>query len=102
MIALAIALALWLAADADSVVVGADRMIDVSSGQMVEKPQVTITDGRISAVGKQGDVGSIALGRFGDLVGIAGNPLVDVKLLEKISFVMKGGELVRAPGSQRP
>ena len=54
------------------------------------------------ALGKSGDVGSIALGRFGDLVGVAGNPLVDVKLLEKISFVMKGGELVRGPGSQKP
>jgi imidazolonepropionase-like amidohydrolase len=54
------------------------------------------------ALGKSGDLGSIALGRFGDLVGVSGNPLVDVKLLEKISFVMKSGELVRAPGSQRP
>lgn len=54
------------------------------------------------ALGKSGDLGSIALGRFGDLVGVSGTPLVDVKLLEKISFVMKSGELVRAPGSQRP
>ena len=35
-------------------------------------------------------------------MGVAGNPLVDVKLIEKISFVMKGGELVRGPGSQKP
>jgi imidazolonepropionase-like amidohydrolase len=70
--------------------------------EKTEATTILMPGGRISAVGKQGDVSSIALGRFGDLVGVAGNPLDDVKLLEKISFVMKDGELVRAPGSQRP
>ena len=40
---------------ADTVVVSADRMIDVVSGRSVDKPQVIITDGRISAVGHSGD-----------------------------------------------
>jgi len=38
-------------AAADTVVVTADRMIDVIGGRVVDHPQVTITDGRISAVG---------------------------------------------------
>ena len=42
------------AAQADTVVVTADRMLDVVSGHMVEHPQITITDGRITAVGSQG------------------------------------------------
>src|SRR5579872_3010326 len=41
------------AAQADTVVVTADHMIDVIGGRVVEQPQVTITDGRISAVGTQ-------------------------------------------------
>ena len=44
------------AAAADTVVVDAARMIDVVGGRVVDKPQVVIVDGRISAVGRQGDV----------------------------------------------
>jgi imidazolonepropionase-like amidohydrolase len=43
------------AAQAETVVVTADRMVDVLAGRVVERPQVVITDGRISAVGRQGD-----------------------------------------------
>src|SRR5512140_310010 len=39
-------------------------------------------------------VGAIAPGRFADLVAVDGDPLKDVTLLEKPSFVMKGGEVV--------
>ena len=41
-------------AHADTVVVTADRMLDVIAGRVVERPQITITDGRISAVAAQG------------------------------------------------
>lgn len=40
---------------AETVVVNAAHMIDVVAGKVVNQPQVTITDGRISAVGKRGD-----------------------------------------------
>src|ERR1700680_1690332 len=39
------------ASHADTVVVTADRMIDVVAGKVVEHPRITITDGRITAVG---------------------------------------------------
>jgi imidazolonepropionase-like amidohydrolase len=41
------------AAHADTVVVTADRMIDVLAGRVVDHPQITIVDGRIAAVGTQ-------------------------------------------------
>ncbi len=37
-------------AGADTVVVTADRMLDVVAGRMVMRPQITITDGRIAAI----------------------------------------------------
>ena len=43
-------------------------------------------------------MGAIALGRYGDLVGVAGDPLKDVTVLQSVAFVMKGGEVVRQPG----
>lgn len=36
---------------ADTVVVSADRMVDVLTGRIVDHPLVTIVDGRISSVG---------------------------------------------------
>ena len=43
------------------------------------------------------DVGEIEVGRFGDMVAVAGDPLADVTLLERPSAVIKGGKLVGAP-----
>lgn len=39
-------------------------------------------------------VGTIAPGAYADLVAVDGDPLKDVTLLERIPFVMKGGEVV--------
>jgi imidazolonepropionase-like amidohydrolase len=42
------------AAFADTVVVTADRMIDVLTGRVIDHPQITVTDGRIADVAVQG------------------------------------------------
>ncbi|HEX4240818.1 MAG TPA: amidohydrolase family protein [Steroidobacteraceae bacterium] len=49
------------------------------------------------ALGRTKDVGAIAVGRYGDLVGVRGDPLADVTLLQSVAFVMKGGEVIKAP-----
>lgn len=41
-------------------------------------------------------VGSIAAGRFADLIAVEGDPLVDISVLERVRFVMKGGVVVRS------
>ncbi len=41
------------------------------------------------------DVGALEVGRFGDLVAVAGNPLDDVSLLQDVHVVVKGGKLIR-------
>jgi len=66
------------AAQADTVVVTADRMLDVSTGRMVEHPQITIMDGRISAVASQG-ASAPADARHVDLPGLTLLPgLIDM------------------------
>ena len=40
-------------------------------------------------------VGSLAPGRYADLVAVPGDPLRDLHLLESIPFVMKGGRVVK-------
>ncbi len=66
------------AAQADTVVVTADRMLDVVSGHMVDHPQITITDGRITSVGSRGATAA-ADARHVDLPGITLLPgLIDM------------------------
>jgi imidazolonepropionase-like amidohydrolase len=45
------------------------------------------------------DVGVIEPGRYGDLVGVRGDPLANVALLEHVDAVVKGGHLVKGPGA---
>lgn len=42
-----------------------------------------------------GDVGSVQAGRYADLIAVAGDPLSDITELERVRFVMKGGEVVK-------
>jgi len=39
-------------------------------------------------------IGSIEAGRFADIIAVNGDPTADVKLLERVFFVMKGGQVV--------
>jgi len=40
-------------------------------------------------------VGSIEPGKYADLIAVSGDPLSDVRQLEKVGFVMKGGAVVK-------
>lgn len=40
-------------------------------------------------------VGSIEPGRFADIIAVNGDPTADVSLLERVAFVMKGGQVVK-------
>jgi imidazolonepropionase-like amidohydrolase len=46
-------------------------------------------------LGWQGKVGSLEPGAWADIVAVDGDPLKDVTTLERVKFVMKGGEVVR-------
>ena len=44
------------------------------------------------------DFGSIAPGKYADVIAVKGNPLEDVTLLQKVEFVMKEGKVYKAEG----
>jgi len=46
-------------------------------------------------LGKEGEIGSITPGQFADLVAVEGNPLSNVRALENVGHVMKGGALIK-------
>ncbi|WP_081847867.1 amidohydrolase family protein [Microbulbifer sp. HZ11] len=45
----------------------------------------------------QDELGSIAPGKWADMVAVIGNPLEDITTLERVRFVMKGGEVYKQP-----
>lgn len=46
------------------------------------------------ALGREGDLGQIAAGRYADLVAVEGDPLRDVRVLEKVAGVIKSGKKI--------
>ena len=43
------------------------------------------------ALGREADVGAIAVGRYADLIAVVGDPLADVRQLENVDVVIRGG-----------
>ncbi len=61
----------------------------------------TINDADL--LGWSDKVGTIEAGKWADIVAVDGDPLADVTTLERVKFVMKGGEVVKNQyaGSQK-
>ncbi|MBS0505064.1 MAG: amidohydrolase family protein [Proteobacteria bacterium] len=53
------------------------------------------TKSAAEALGQTADVGAIAPGRYGDIIAVDGDPTQDVRVLEKVAVVIKGGEVVK-------
>lgn len=46
------------------------------------------------ALGREKDVGAIAVGRFADIIAVDGDPLTNVRELESVDAVVKSGKLI--------
>jgi len=46
-------------------------------------------------LGMLDQVGSLAKGKFADLIAVTGDPLADINELQRVKFVMKGGKVIR-------
>ena len=53
------------------------------------------TTNAAQALGRTSDVGAIAVGRYADIIAVAGDPTSNVRLLEKVDTVIKGGVVVK-------
>lgn len=61
-------------------------------------PTQALQAGTVNAanlLGRSDRVGSISKGRFADIVAVSGNPLANVRLLQHVQFVMKGGTVYK-------
>jgi len=53
-------------------------------------------------LGWQDRVGTFDAGCFADIIAVAGDPLADITELQRVTFVMKGGVVVRHQAKGKP
>jgi imidazolonepropionase-like amidohydrolase len=75
--------------------------IDVYVNQFGMTPLQGIQTGTINAADLMGwsdKVGELTPGHWADVIAVEGDPLKDVKILQHVKFVMKGGVVLKEPG----
>src|SRR6267143_1885992 len=55
----------------------------------------TATTVAAEMMGWQQQIGSIEKGKYADIIAVTANPLKDITELERVKFVMKGGQVIR-------
>lgn len=63
----------------------------VGAGMPPMKAIQSATRAAAELLGAEQDLGTVAPGKFADLVAVNGDPLADIKVLTHVTFVMKGG-----------
>jgi imidazolonepropionase-like amidohydrolase len=53
------------------------------------------TSSAADLIGRAKDVGTLEAGKYADLIAVSADPLQDVRALENVGFVMKGGVVVK-------
>ena len=53
------------------------------------------TTNAAQALGRTADVGAIAVGRYADIIAVKGDPTTNVRLLETVDTVIKGGVIAK-------
>ena len=60
------------------------------------------TSSAADLIGDSKDIGAVQPGHFADIVAVGGDPLADVRQLEHVQFVMKGGVIYKQNGQIVP
>jgi len=75
--------------------VGGQFRVMVEYGMTPLQAIQAATKNAAEALGREKDVGAIAVGRYADIVAVDGDPLADARQLESVDAVVKGGVLVK-------
>jgi imidazolonepropionase-like amidohydrolase len=72
--------------------------IEVAAGMTPMEAILTATRNAADLIGASADIGSVQPGRYADIIAVTDDPLQEVRALERVDFVMKGGTVVKADG----
>ncbi len=74
----------------------------VGAGMTTSDAILTATHNAADLLGVSANAGSIQVGRYADLIAVAGDPLKDITRMEHVDFVMKGGIVYKRDGASVP
>jgi len=69
------------------------HMVEAGMPAMQAIKSATLEGAKLLGVEK--DLGTVESGKFADLVAVPGDPLADIHLMTKVSFVMKAGTVYK-------
>ncbi len=75
--------------------VGGQFKVMVQYGMTPLEAIQAATRNAAQALGREKDVGAIAVGRYADMIAVDGDPLADVRELESVDVVIKGGAVIK-------
>jgi imidazolonepropionase-like amidohydrolase len=67
----------------------------VEAGMPAAEAILAATRNAADLIGAADRIGSLQTGRFADVIAVAGNPLTDISELRRVTFVMKGGKVMK-------
>jgi imidazolonepropionase-like amidohydrolase len=76
---------------ATAIMFGALKELGMTPADVIRAATVNAAE----SLGWQDRIGVLEPGKFADIIAVSGDPLADVTELERVQFVMKGGEVVR-------
>lgn len=76
---------------ATAIMFGALKELGMTPADVIRATTVNAAE----SMGWQDRIGVLEAGKFADIIAVSGDPLADVTELERVRFVMKGGEVVR-------
>lgn len=71
------------------------------AGQPASDALVSATSRAAESLGLSAQLGALAPGLEADIIAVLGDPLADITALKRVTFVMKGGMVVRHDGTAR-
>ena len=74
---------------------GREFALMVEYGMIPMQAIVAGTQNAADLLGWGDRIGGVAAGRYADIVAVEGNPLQDITVLQRVVFVMKGGEVMK-------
>jgi imidazolonepropionase-like amidohydrolase len=74
----------------------------VQAGLSPQEALLAATRNAADALGRSAELGTLERGKRADLVAVLGDPLQDVRVLQDIGFVMKGGVVYKQQGAPMP